>query len=384
MIQHGPSHRAPAGDLSDSRASSIEHEILNQEAFHKVISLERRRTERSRKPFLLMLVDMGDPPPTEVVEKNLNQLLMILSISTRETDVSGWYRSGQVVGVLFTELTLESRGLIVSTMTARLGDMLRRHALFEQFHQVSISFHIFPEDWNPESPTHPSDPVFYPDLSKRHQDRRFSGALKRAIDILGSIVGLVFAAPIFLAAAVAIKISSRGPIFYHQVRIGQRGQPFVLLKFRSMYRDNDDTEHKEYVKQLIAGTAQRQSCDGNGEGVYKLTADPRITRVGAFLRKTSMDELPQLVNVLRGEMSLVGPRPPLPYEVGNYDLWHRCRLNEAKPGITGLWQISGRCQVTFDEMVRLDLRYARSWSTWMDIKILLCTPRAVWQGHGAL
>jgi lipopolysaccharide/colanic/teichoic acid biosynthesis glycosyltransferase len=123
--------------------------------------------------------------------------------------------------------------------------------------------------------------------------------------------------------------------------------------------------------------------NGNDQGVYKLTKDSRITPVGAFLRKTSMDELPQFLNVLKGEMSLVGPRPPIPYEVEAYDIWHRRRLLEAKPGITGLWQVCGRSRVNFDDMVRLDLQYARTWSLWMDIKILLRTPGAVLLGAGA-
>jgi lipopolysaccharide/colanic/teichoic acid biosynthesis glycosyltransferase len=141
--------------------------------------------------------------------------------------------------------------------------------------------------------------------------------------------------------------------------------------------------HKEYVQQLIAGKASKQPSNGSGEGVYKLTADKRITPVGAFLRKTSMDELPQFINVLKGEMSLVGPRPPVPYEVEAYDIWHRRRLLEAKPGITGLWQVGGRSHVKFDDMVRLDLQYARTWSPWMDIKILARTPGAVVLGNGA-
>ena len=146
---------------------------------------------------------------------------------------------------------------------------------------------------------------------------------------------------------------------------------------------NDASIHKEYIKKLISGNAERHQCNGTGEGVFKLVGDTRITRVGAFLRKTSLDELPQFINVLRGEMSLVGPRPPIPYEVENYQVWHRRRLLEAKPGITGLWQVSGRSRVTFDEMVRLDLRYARACSPWMDIKILLRTPLAVVLGEGA-
>jgi len=154
-----------------------------------------------------------------------------------------------------------------------------------------------------------------------------------------------------------------------------------------MYVNNDASQNKEYVRQLIAGQAAKHPTNGNGEGngsgIFKLTNDPRVTAVGSFLRRTSLDELPQLVNVLRGEMSLVGPRPPLPYEVEAYATWHRRRLLEAKPGITGLWQVNGRSRIGFDDMVRLDLRYARDCSPWLDLKILLQTPRAVISGNGA-
>ncbi len=146
--------------------------------------------------------------------------------------------------------------------------------------------------------------------------------------------------------------------------------------------DNDTSAHKEYVQKLIAGKAEPHFADGNEGEVYKLTKDPRITRLGMFLRRTSLDELPQFINVLRGEMSLVGPRPPVPYEVEAYDFWHRRRVLEAKPGITGLWQVSGRSRVKFDDMVRLDLQYAQNWSPWMDLKIILRTPGAM-LGEGA-
>jgi lipopolysaccharide/colanic/teichoic acid biosynthesis glycosyltransferase len=152
-----------------------------------------------------------------------------------------------------------------------------------------------------------------------------------------------------------------------------------------MHVDSDCSIHREYVTQLIAGQAERNPSNGNGDGagVYKLTDDARITRVGNFLRRTSLDELPQLLNVLRGDMSLVGPRPAIPYELAAYQTWHRRRVLEVKPGITGLWQVNGRSRVKFDEMVRLDLRYAETWSPWLDIKILLRTPRAVFEGEGA-
>ena len=147
--------------------------------------------------------------------------------------------------------------------------------------------------------------------------------------------------------------------------------------------DSDPTIHKEYVTGLIAGQADRKPTNGNGDGAYKLTQDPRVTPVGAFLRRTSLDELPQFWNVLKGEMSLVGPRPPLAYEVEAYDTWHRSRVLEAKPGITGLWQVNGRSRVKFDEMVRMDLQYARTWSPWLDLKIIMRTPRAMFEGKGA-
>jgi lipopolysaccharide/colanic/teichoic acid biosynthesis glycosyltransferase len=175
-------------------------------------------------------------------------------------------------------------------------------------------------------------------------------AMKRAVDLTGSLIALVLLSPLFLGVALAIKLTSKGPVFFRQKRIGQYGVPFVFLKFRSMYVNNDASIHKTYVKQLIAGKAERHSV--GGDGVYKLTKDSRITRVGAFLRRTSLDELPQFINVLKGEMSLVGPRPAIAYEVEAYDIWHRRRVLEAKPGITGLWQVNGRIRVKFDDMGR--------------------------------
>jgi len=136
------------------------------------------------------------------------------------------------------------------------------------------------------------------------------------------------------------------------------------------------------VRQLISGNEDHQRPESHG-GIYKIKDDPRVTPIGRFLRKTSLDELPQFFNVLKGEMSLVGPRPPIPYEVEAYETWHRRRFLEAKPGITGLWQVEGRSKLKFDEMVRLDLKYAKTWSPWLDIKILLRTPTVVLRGDGA-
>ena len=181
---------------------------------------------------------------------------------------------------------------------------------------------------------------------------------------------------------MAIKLTSKGPVLFRQVRLGQYGKKFTFLKFRSMYVNTNSAIHEEYVKRFIAGSPDSE-LSGNGQKVYKLIADPRVTPIGRFLRKTSLDELPQFINVLKGEMSLVGPRPPVIYEFERYDLWHKQRLLAVKPGITGLWQVDGRSRVKFDDMVRLDIRYARTWSLWLDLKILLQTPRAVLSGDGA-
>ena len=373
------------GPVAVAPAPATERTILDEEAFRRMISLERKRSERSRKPFVLMLLDMGDRVSSGKNGKVLEKIVSALSVTTRETDVTGWYTKQCSVGVMFTEIGFDDRTATLSTVITRVSDTLRNNLTFEQFNQVSISFHVFPEGWeNDDDPgKRPSNPTLYPDLTKRDESRRSFRVLKRLMDLAGSVAALIFFSPIFLAIAIAVKATSKGPVFFRQRRVGQYGKSFVFLKFRSMYVGNDSSIHEQYVKQLIAGKAETQPSNGNGQGVYKLTQDPRVTRVGGFLRRTSLDELPQFINVLVGEMSLVGPRPPVPYEVESYDVWHRRRLLEAKPGITGLWQVNGRSKVKFDDMVRLDLQYARSWSPWLDVKILLRTPGAVVLGEGA-
>ena len=371
-------------DTLSARISPVEdRSVLNEGAFHRMISLERKRTERSRKPFLLMLLDMGDGLRSDYSDKALDKILSALSLSTRETDVTGWYKSNAVVGVMFTEFGADDRKTILSTLMSRVSETLRNNLSSHEFDSISISFHLFPEEWNYDVPQRPSNPTLYPDLARRDNSKKLFCALKRIMDAVGSTLALLLFAPFLLAIAIAIKLTSNGPVFFRQKRVGQYGEQFVFLKFRSMHINNDASAHKAYVRQLIAGKAAGHPANGNGDAVYKLTKDPRITRVGAFLRKTSLDELPQFWNVLTGEMSLVGPRPAIAYEVEAYDIWHRRRVLEAKPGITGLWQVNGRSRIKFDDMVRLDLRYAKTWSPWMDLKILMRTPAAVVFGDGA-
>jgi exopolysaccharide biosynthesis polyprenyl glycosylphosphotransferase len=205
--------------------------------------------------------------------------------------------------------------------------------------------------------------------------------VKRFIDVAAALLVIVIGFPFFLAVALLIKLTSRGPVFYSQKRIGEHGEVFTLFKFRTMRQDCDDSIHREFTRSFIEGRMPNSNLDERTPSVYKLTNDPRVTSVGNFLRKTSLDELPQFINILKGEMTLVGPRPPLQYELEYYEDWHKLRL-EVRPGLTGLWQVSGRSRVSFDEMVKLDLYYIEHWSLLLDLKIMLRTIPVMLFGSG--
>jgi exopolysaccharide biosynthesis polyprenyl glycosylphosphotransferase len=202
--------------------------------------------------------------------------------------------------------------------------------------------------------------------------------IKRASDIAISLVALIVLAPVLTLISILIRLDSKGAALFRQERVGMDGRIFLCFKFRTMLSDADETIHREAYRKNIAG-----EIHSTAEPVFgKVRNDPRITRVGRWLRRSSLDELPQVLNVLLGDMSIVGARPPIPYEVEEYELWHRRRL-DMKPGITGLWQVSGRNRLTFEEMVKLDLYYIENWSLWLDLKIILLTLPAVLRGDGA-
>lgn len=363
--------------------SGVYRVFLEESFFRHAVCLERKRTERSKKLFVLMLLDVASFLADDKDGKRLNTLLSALSVSIREIDILGWYSKQSIIGIVFTELSSDTRKSIESALYSKITGALYKALPFEQFSQLSISQYIFPEEWDHDVPQRPSHPALYPDLSSCERNSRVFPIVKRCMDVVASALGLLLSSPLLLLIALAIKLSSKGPVLFRQVRVGQYGAPFLFFKFRSMCAGNDPAIHREYVQALISGQAGHKSITDAGGKAYKLTKDPRVTRIGALLRKTSLDELPQLYNVLKGEMSLVGPRPAIPYEVQAYDVWHRRRVLEAKPGITGLWQVKGRSRVTFDEMVRLDVRYAMTRSLWLDLKILLQTPSAVILGEGA-
>jgi lipopolysaccharide/colanic/teichoic acid biosynthesis glycosyltransferase len=207
--------------------------------------------------------------------------------------------------------------------------------------------------------------------------------LKRIIDVVGAVAALIVSLPLMALIAIGIKCTSKGPVLFKQTRVGYYGKKFTFLKFRTMHRGAVDQTHRDYMKEFINGNHEKTNMGTEHNPVFKMTKDARITRLGRLLRKTSLDELPQFFNVLAGDMSLVGSRPPIPYEVSEYDHWHKKRVLDVKPGITGLWQIRGRSSLTFDEAVRLDVQYARQWSLMLDCKIMLQTVRAVLSRKGA-
>jgi len=192
---------------------------------------------------------------------------------------------------------------------------------------------------------------------------------KRALDVAFAGALLAITSPVWLVLAVAIGATTRGPVLFRQQRVGLSGIPFTVLKFRTMHHRASEEAHERFVSSMISALPAMTSAGA----IHKMQDDLRITRVGRWIRRTSLDELPQLINVLRGEMSLVGPRPPLAYEVARYEPWQLERL-AVRPGITGLWQVSGRNRLTYFEMCEIDVRYVRGWSFWMDLRIILRTP----------
>jgi lipopolysaccharide/colanic/teichoic acid biosynthesis glycosyltransferase len=355
--------------------------LLSEEQFRRMLCRERKRSERSRKQMLLMLIDQDQDRPEIELSALLIQAADALNSLIRETDLMGWFDANSVLGVIFTEFGESDANLAAKTIERKVSDLLEQTVTAKRLTAVRVSFYIFPDNWSENGRRVNS--VLYPDLLEEQKKKKSSLAIKTGMDIAGSLSALMVLSPVFLVLAALVKLTSRGPVFFRQERVGHCGTRFILLKFRSMQVSTDDKIHKDYVRNFIAGKDQAASETRKKKKPFKITNDPRVTWIGKFMRRTSLDELPQFWNVLRGDMSLVGPRPPIPYELDSYDLWHRRRLLEAVPGITGLWQVQGRSKTTFNEMVRLDLQYSRSWSPILDVKILLQTPRAVFSGDGA-
>jgi lipopolysaccharide/colanic/teichoic acid biosynthesis glycosyltransferase len=356
--------------LLDSRfASGAEHYVLGERLFKDTLMRERRCADRLATPFAVLVLDRTHQAPDDEAWAPIVDALTAVGA---DGDVVGWLEQDTVLGVILAgasrEGALDAMRRLRLQLLTQFGDAV--------LHEVSMRLYIHGVD--PTASGAHLPPVdlligaFVP-----LQSHPLGDAAKRLLDIVGSIALLALFSPAMLLSFLAVRLTSPGPALFRQVRIGRRGEAFTMLKFRSMRTDAGHAIHNDYVTWFITSSGQQPR---SGNEVYKLTNDPRITRVGHWLRKSSFDELPQFWNVLRGDMSLVGPRPPLPFEVEKYQPWHRRRVLETKPGITGLWQVNGRSRTTFDEMVRMDLEYARTRSLWTDLKILAATPLAMVKG----
>ncbi len=347
--------------------------VAEETLFNRFLLLECRRCERTGMPFALLLIDMNNVKDA-LGTSAMRAIALSLSAAMRETDITGWYENASTLGIILTTLNGTEPQIVESMIQRRVRAVLAQSLSENQLGAITISLEFFPagnhrtfykSGSNSDSGPHQGGKANYP------------AVLKRAIDVVGSLAALALLSPLFAVIAVLIKRTSQGPVFFRQTRIGQFGEEFTFLKFRSMYINSDPAIHQEYVRNLINKKVN------DSDGTFKIKNDPRVTSIGRFIRKTSLDELPQFINVLKGDMSLVGPRPPIPYELESYSLWHRRRILEARPGITGEWQVYGRSRTTFDEMVRMDLHYIRNQSLWLDLKILFKTPFAVFSGDGA-
>lgn len=387
--------------------------IHSAKAFRSILERERARADRTGQQLSLVIFDLGNINEDSTVQ----YLLHLLLRRVRLTDEVGWFDEKKIgtilpatpaegawkfAGYISGKVTTAQKHLDCKVYTYPTNVLPHKEEYSEQLHfpgPLEKVDKVMCEDVSTDRSFAADGSVgcamsIAPnclEVSKRPVEKleslivRRLPVWKRTIDIIGAGIGLIFFSPVMFAAAVAIKLTSRGPVIFKQERVGLCGKKFTFFKFRSMYVDNDPVTHEKYVEQFITGGKSVITDKGLAEddGVYKIKDDPRVTPVGKFLRKSSLDELPQFFNVLKGDMSLVGPRPPVPYEYERYDNWHKRRILEVKPGITGLWQVKGRSSTTFDEMVRLDLRYIKEWSLWLDFKILLQTPRAVFSGKGA-
>jgi len=347
-------------------------DILHKSEFLNRLRIEKRRADRSKTALSIALLDFGKGALND--HQLIRDLMNLLRKNTRDTDIKGWVDHDRI-GLILPDTNEKGVQCCVEKVLNGNGNI-----------PYSVITGTYPDDlFNKLLNEEQSQPDLFPlDLDDSLKPKKLQDLLKRGMDIIGAMVGLLLFSPFMLLSAVAIKADSSGPIIFKQSRVGRKGGRFSFYKFRSMYFNGDDHIHREYVTNLIKGDIEKINQGNEEAPLYKIKSDPRVTPVGKIIRKTSIDELPQFFNVLKGEMSLVGPRPPLPYEVEKYKPWHLRRILEVKPGITGLWQVDGRSRTSFDDMVRLDVRYAQNWSLWLDIKILLKTVRAVIRPKGAL
>lgn len=362
---------APESERDRDDFSEAKGKYLSRPQFLNFLRMEKRRSDRSKAPLSVILFSMGYKEGGN--GKNLDRFFDYVHRVTRETDIKGLINE-DIIGLILPDTDR------VGTQTC-IRKIIQGNGYFP-YSVVSASYPdaLFQKLLD-DAETQPD--LFPLNLDQVIMYHGFHLFLKRVLDVIGALVGLFIFSPLFLVISAAIKMTSPGPIFFKQIRLGKGGKKFNFLKFRSMHANNNDQIHRDYVANLIKGNLDKINQGDANKPVFKLVKDQRVTKVGKIIRKLSLDEIPQFWNVLRGEMSLVGPRPPIPYEIEKYEPWHLRRVLEMKPGITGLWQVEGRNTTTFNEMVRLDLRYVRDWSIWLDIKILCKTVVEMFKPSGA-
>ena len=376
------------------------HDIQSTEQFHASIQRERDRADRNKHLFSLVLFDTGNH---QANKKWLQYFANTLINRIRSTDEAGWFNN-QCIGVLlpYTSVlgaqrltndvcqTIETRTsrpkYIIYTYPSNsfpdskvhLAESHSSPSPNESGHIISTGRSISDNqggkmniDYTAQNPVSDKKPNYESLAQILEPVLHPQKICQRAIDVIGSLLGLIILSPLFLLVILIIKTVSQGPIFFKQQRVGYLGKTFTMWKFRTMKHNADTSKHKHYVCGLI----NNANKGGSINPMIKLD-DPQIIPFGRILRKTCIDELPQLINVLRGEMSLVGPRPAIAYEVQEYAQWHFRRLN-VLPGMTGLWQVSGKNQLAFLDMIRLDIRYSKHKSLLLNLIILLKTPFAI-------
>ncbi|MFX0203146.1 MAG: sugar transferase [Candidatus Hodarchaeota archaeon] len=373
--------------------------LYSRRLLEQRIEEERSRTYRIGSPFSVVLFNPFKLVPRGMGDKrgSINRIISALEQKTRETDIKGWWDRNTLAVILldtFPEKVLP----IVEDRVSKIR--ANAYGGIESTEEVHFEIFNFPNTQQLERKSRDNERGEDSGRSEKRSNHNcpkrnslinlpdanfwdsLRGIIKRCFDIAFSIPGLIILSPFLLLCALLIKLESPGPVFYRQTRVGKGGKCFTFLKFRSMLHNTTEEIHKNHIKNLMNGVTGLSSDGRSGERSYKLTEDRRITRVGKFLRKMSIDELPQLINVLKGDMTLVGPRPHPVYEVEQYRLWHSHRL-DVKPGITGFGQIYGRFNTEYEDVYRLDLRYLKRQSLILDLHILLKTIPLVLSRRGA-
>ena len=281
---------ATAGSATDhvSAPEASDFGLLTQQLFTRMLWLERKRTQRSRRRFVLMLLDPGRLLKAGSKDKTLAKILSSLAQSIRDTDITGWYKDGATIGVIFTEVGAAGDTSLVATLSAKVSESLYRTLTVEQVNEIRLSFHVFPEDWDDEGSGAPVNSTLRLHLAQWPKQKTITMHLKRSMDIAGSLAALFLCLPVLIAIAIAIKLTSKGPILFRQVRLGQYGKKFTFLKFRSMYYRNDPSIHEQYVKQYIAGATGAESAAGSAPEAFQ--ADCRSPDYAA--RPISAEEQP--------------------------------------------------------------------------------------------